>query len=497
MTKSKLYDLFGIDDGDAPATGKPGEVSDGIGAGITFNPDKPAAAAVVPKHALDVDLWAQRRGRELLEGEYKDHLQNLEFGGTDEEREAAAADLFASAFESDPKLHETCTDKTRHEYMAQLLGQDEYAAIRTSTVLDINLSELAAVKFADGLATLRATRKIREEKEERDRKAGKKDTRSDAERELEREMEAMTAASTAVEEATEEVDAARDAAAACGMGGSGGKSGSMSTKSVGALYRRVKNDPALRRICELAGRYRRLAQGKQRNRAVHGYDDMVGVTIAGDVGRLVGSEMVMLGIDGMDDELALRITESRAFCREHRGVEPVGKGPIVVTVDESGSMSGEKVATAKAFALAMAWIARSQRRWCCLVGFSGGTEGNFLVLPPGRWDESALCDWLAHFYSNGTDMDIPLEVLPGKWPAFIKQGMTQGKTDIIMITDAQCHVPEKLAKSFLEFKAKEKVRLTALVLNAKPGDLKNLADEVHEVKTLGVGEEAVGKCVEI
>jgi len=59
-----------------------------------------------------------------------------------------------------------------------------------------------------------------------------------------------------------------------------------------------------------------------------------------------------------------RIVERQALCREHHAIEPVGKGPIIVVLDESGSMDGEKCHTAKALALALAWIARQQRRWC-------------------------------------------------------------------------------------------------------------------------------------
>ena len=40
-----------------------------------------------------------------------------------------------------------------------------------------------------------------------------------------------------------------------------------------------------------------------------------------------------------------------------------GKGPVIVCTDESGSMHGEKNHTSKALALAMAWVARRQKRW--------------------------------------------------------------------------------------------------------------------------------------
>ena len=87
---------------------------------------------------------------------------------------------------------------------------------------------------------------------------------------------------------------------------------------------------------------------------------------------------------------------------------PVGKGPIIITIDESGSMQGEKAHTAKALALALAWIARQQNRWCALIAYSGDSGERLLALPPRRWNESALADWLTAFIgrtieSFGTD----------------------------------------------------------------------------------------------
>ena len=157
-----------------------------------------------------------------------------------------------------------------------------------------------------------------------------------------------------------------------------------------ALFRRVRADPGLRRICDLAGRFRRVAQSKQRLKTGHGLDDVVGVEPGGDVGRLLPSELAKLMVPELELDALRRVVEGQALCREHHAVEPVGKGPVIVCVDESGSMSGEKVHTAKALALALAWVARSQRRWCGLVAYSGDSGERLLALPPGRWDEGRL-----------------------------------------------------------------------------------------------------------
>src|SRR4029077_2406987 len=129
-----------------------------------------------------------------------------------------------------------------------------------------------------------------------------------------------------------------------------------------------------------------------------------------------------------------RLVERQCMMRDMRSSEPVGKGPIVVSVDESGSMAGDKAHTAKALALALAWIARRQRRWCGLVAYSGDSGERLLTLPPGRWDEAVLGEWLSAFIGRGSSLDIPVREIP---EFYRRLGAPAGITDLVFITDAQ------------------------------------------------------------
>ncbi len=80
-------------------------------------------------------------------------------------------------------------------------------------------------------------------------------------------------------------------------------------------------------------------------------------------------------------------------------------------------MEGEPVQTAKALALALAWVARQQKRWVALVAYSGDSGERLLALPPGKWDEAALMDWLSAFIGHGSDLDVPVRELPRYYEA--------------------------------------------------------------------------------
>ncbi|HEY2911349.1 MAG TPA: hypothetical protein VGI99_13955 [Gemmataceae bacterium] len=433
---------------------------------LAIESERPAEEPAGSPTALEVDEWGLRRGRDLV-----DESERLQQEGTDE---FAAADFFAAGFDPDPRLQSSCRDRRRHEFLTQLLATPEYHALHAATTLDDTAASIAAVHFAEQFSKLT-----------------QEDAASPGD-ELAREMGAMRAVGRALTAVKEEVGELHETAAAFGMGP--GTPGGNDAKAIAALFKRVRSDPALKRICELAGRYRRLAQSRQRRKVIHGLDDVVGVEPGGDLGRLLPHELAKLAIPELELDTLRRLVERQTLCREHSATEPVGKGPIIVCVDESGSMSGEKVHTAKALALALAWIARRQNRWCGLVAYSGDSGERLLALPPGRWDEAMLADWLSAFIGRGSDLDLPIREMP-EYYRWLEA--PHGVTDVIFITDAIARIPEELRTQFIAWKRSVQARLISLVIDNEPGDLAAISDETHTVRSLAVDEDAVGRVLSV
>jgi len=157
-------------------------------------------------------------------------------------------------------------------------------------------------------------------------------------------------------------------------------------------------------------------------------------------------------------------------------------------------MEGVKAHTAKALALALAWVARSQRRWCGLVAFSGDSGERLLALPPGRWNESALCGWLSAFIGRGSDLDVPINEMPRMYREI---GAPKGITDLILITDAKARFPAEARDRFLAWKRLAQARVITLVIDNTPGDLAGVSDDVHTVRTLDPGSDAIGRVLSL
>jgi uncharacterized protein with von Willebrand factor type A (vWA) domain len=435
--------------------------------------------------ALVVDAWGLRRGRELFAEAALGKL------GLDE---LAAADFFGAAFDPDPRLAPACTDPARGAFVAALLGSPDYRALHADTQLDDTAAEIAAVAFAKQFAA------AREDECPKPGDASGAGTEA-AETaggppapggDLAAEVATLRAAARAVSEARSGVEELRDATAALGMGP--GSPGSNDPARIAEIYKRVRGDPALKRICELAGRFRRVAQSRQRQKARHGADEVVGVEPGGDLGRVLPSELMKLAVPELELDTLRRLAERQLLCRELRSVEPVGKGPIVVCTDESGSMEGEKAHAAKALALALAWVARRQRRWAGLVAYSGDSGERLLALPPGKWDEGKLADWLAAFIGHGSDLDVPLRELPRMYSEI---GAPKGVTDVVLVTDCRCRVPAAVRDAFLAWKKSVTARVLTLVVGDSPGDLAQVSDEVYRVASLEPGGDEVGRVLSL
>lgn len=445
--------------------------TDGLGATEGAAPGAPRAEP--SDTVLKVDRWGRSKGAEIAEA----------WKGADvaDHKPEHVADAHAALFEPEPTMAETPREPERAAWFKEFMESDAYRELHGKTIMDPALSELAAKGICDEWKAYAVDHPEPPPPKDGDKPAPAPG--SDGEP-LSKKLKRLRSTGKALGAAKETVDTARDTAAALGMGGDGGMGSSdLDPKALTEYYNRVKGDDFLRKLMAMAGRMRTLCQSLQRTKTLHGSDDTVGVELSGDVARLVPSELAQLscGIEELELLALDRVARRQALSRQYRGLERLGQGPIVVVVDESGSMHGTPVMTAKAIALALAWLARRQRRWIALIGYTGGRKGmsgyNRIAFAPGKVDQSALLDWLTHFYSGGSDRDIPVKELPADWPALKQLGLPAGKTDVIMMTDAIAHVPAEMQATYRRWAKEEQARTYGICIGqSDAGDLAGLAD---------------------
>jgi uncharacterized protein with von Willebrand factor type A (vWA) domain len=436
-------------------------------------------------YCVKLDQWGKRRGAELNKAK-----EFAPLGLKDED----VADLHGMSFEMEPELLENCSDPHKKEFINALNENPDYQALHNNTCFDTLASELASLHFGGQYSTFVKKREEQQKKrDQQEKKTGKPCPEPSGKEKLQQEMEAMGAANKAVQQAAEEIQDLRDMQEAMGIGKEDGGGGNINTAELKKQFLKLKNDTNLKAITDLAGKYRNMARAKQRNKVTHGYDDMIGVELGGDLHRMLASELAMFCDEDMELDALRRFMERGMMCREYRAIEKVAKGPIMVGIDESGSMSGDRIQNAKAMALAMAFIAKQQGRWCGLFGWSSRNQIRMLALPPKNWPTGTILDWLSKMLNGGTH--LPIEKMP---EIYSQLGAQKGKTDIIIITDgeAEQHNPQELER-FKNWKQEVSAKTIGISIAANSNALKAISDEYYQITSMSVDNEAVGKALSI
>lgn len=442
-------------DADGEALGPEFDQKYGKGTGKKLPPPSP--------HVLKLDEWSIRKGKRLADDEM--HKKMVVTGETNA---VELADAHSACFEMEVQFHERPKDDDRSKWFQALFQTPEFLSMREQTNFDLALSDVACSTVTKQWVEYK---KVKKQGEDED-------------------MARMRSAAKCARETKNAVQEADAVARAFGL--ERGNRMHQDPKRMLELFKKIKKNPSLNRIVELAGRYRRLAQARQRVKDVHSEDEIMDVQLSGEISRMLGSEFSRFAIEELELDLLIRIVDRRAMCYEMSGFKHVAKGPIMVLLDESGSMSGNPNEQAKAMALALAWVAKSQGRWCALVSWSGPGQYNFVSLPPGEWEGVKVAEWCCGFIGGGTTP--PIQHID---KIFQETGAIDGKTDMIWISDGCASISEDDAKVYNAWCEEHHARSIALLVAQDDAAFRLICNDVHVVKRMDVSEDAIGEVLSI
>lgn len=225
-----------------------------------------------------------------------------------------------------------------------------------------------------------------------------------------------------------------DSAMAGITGGEGSGLASRTSLPPQQLRNELLKNSKLRRVAALAGRMKAAAVYKQRTKAKIGQEEICDVTQGDNVSRLLPCEIGMLADDTTEALLFRRLGERAALQYDMRGKEKKAEGPIILAVDESGSMSGAPDEWSKAVMFGLLEIAARQNRPCYLVHFDGRVTRTDEFLDARKLDLKTIAECVSYFTGGGTSIGAALtkcaDVMmanTGPWK----------RADVILVTDGQ------------------------------------------------------------
>lgn len=206
------------------------------------------------------------------------------------------------------------------------------------------------------------------------------------------------------------------------------------------LAKIVGGSERLRKIAEMAGRLRRIATEQQRRKPRFGAGERVGRRFSNDLAKLCFRELVN-GAPGLRHVFASKYAERSLACVEKADRPREQKGPIVMVLDSSGSMSaGDADAWAAAVCLAFMDVAKQQKRAFAVVHFGDRVIRVDVFENRDAMTPEAITSTVGFFAADGgTNFEDSLD----RAVQIIREQGAFKKADIVMVTDGYAPISDE------------------------------------------------------
>jgi len=394
-----------------------------------------------------------------------------------DDEDLATSDVFYSLYKSNPVLQENMNE-VQKAVMETLTSLPEYRALRSFTKFDDIASALGVMKFAPSvLEQYRALQEKLDAQTNNQKDGEPQPTLSDDDISGMRRAfrEALGKAQNDVEEWGE---------VKSGWGISSGDLQKMSLGNKLELANTLRNSNKFKNIADLAGRFRNVALAAETTTPSHGNDEIVDVGQGDALARLLPSELAKFKTNKL---LFMKdFVEKQLLVYNLRGTENLGAGPIVVCLDVSGSMAGEREVWAKAVILGLIALAEKQKRPFGVLTFDSRVRWSKLYSgTPSLQDKIELAELPSN--GGGTSFYEPLKA------AFEmrKEASILKPADVVFITDGECELTDEQILEIAQLKAETSVRIFGVGISdagqneVSMGSLEAFSDNVAIVNSLG------------
>lgn len=252
------------------------------------------------------------------------------------------------------------------------------------------------------------------------------------------------------------------------------------------LGRKLAANAKLRKLAQMVGRMREHARALRRTLFERANAEVYDVSAGAELSRLLPHELSSLRHPILKRDFVRRFVDGQLLQYALRDQEQKGRGPMIVCLDGSSSMAGEKEIWSKALSLTLLDIAQKQRRAFRSICFSSADTPLQVLDLNGRVryaaDLEQILQLAEYFPGGGTDFQKPLDAAV----SYLQQKRFR-RGDIVFITDGECRVDAQWLQAFRETKKRLGFTLFSVLIDVGPssfGALKDFSDRITTVTRL-------------
>jgi len=254
------------------------------------------------------------------------------------------------------------------------------------------------------------------------------------------------------------------------------------------LVNMLRNSDKLKKIAELAGRFKAIALSVQREKVKRGIDEIYSIAPGKNLDRTLPSELMALTDETLEMDFYKKYVEGNLLNYTLSGREKKKRGPIIICLDSSGSMSGMAEIWSKAVGIALLEVARVQKRDFCGIHFSGEMNPKKLkvhtFMKTDPFNIRNLIDFCSYFECGGTCFEPPLE----RSRMFADSGEADWlRASIVFVTDGEAPVTNKFRDDFNKWRKDKKVKVITILIDSYANSMssvKEFSDEIHRLSSM-------------
>ena len=276
--------------------------------------------------------------------------------------------------------------------------------------------------------------------------------------------EFRSVARSACEEAFKEVDELESAIETfCEHSSNYGRTSNILPSEKLKIANMVRNNKKIKEIADLAGKFKNIALTKQRQKLKSGVDEITNICTGDDISKLIPSELSKIKHPLLKYEFRKKFLEKNLLQYELKSKENVGKGPIVLCIDESYSMTEDgKHVWSKAIAMALLSIAQKQKRNFSMIHFDTSVKRTDTFKADRRVDPRKLMAAMNHFSGGGTNFEQPIF----RALKVIAEDKDDADADIVFITDGESSINKDILKKIDEFKDESQTEIISVIIDS-------------------------------
>ena len=261
---------------------------------------------------------------------------------------------------------------------------------------------------------------------------------------------------------------------------------------------RIRKSPNLKKLTDLIGRFKDSAITEQKKKTKNGAVEISSVSVGKKIEDALPSEKMSLSNQTTKSDFYNKYSEGRLLTYSKESNNSKNKGPIILCVDESGSMEGDRETWSKAFTMGVLEIAQMQKRDFAYIGYDTQAKDP-IVINKGEISPEKVITICEGFLGGGTSFEKPLR----KALELIKNS-TFKHSDIIFVTDGDCSVSSNFKQEFKRIKEEKEFACKGILVNmgsyySSDSTLKEFCDgeiiKISDIADLTNGDTEVNKAL--